>query len=198
MKGFRRLTQQEQRDRAVAFDFDEVYDDHVDQVARWAARLAGPWLDVEDLVQEVFIVVYRQLHAFRGDAKLTTWLYRITEKLVLDRRRTERRRRWLRGLVGLGDDRNDGVTPGDELEQHQATQLVYRLLEGLPDNYRSLIILFELDGHSGEEVAELTGLKLATVWVRLHRAREQLRRRVAALPVEERELVLWSPRRRTS
>ena len=59
-------------------DLDAIYRAHAGTVARWAAKLAGPGNDVEDLVHEVFLVARRRLPEFRGDAKVTTWLYRIT------------------------------------------------------------------------------------------------------------------------
>jgi RNA polymerase sigma-70 factor (ECF subfamily) len=171
-------------------DFAEVYELHVDRVARWVARLAGPRLDAEDLVQEVFVIVHRQLEQFRGEAKLTTWLYRITERLVRDARRTEARRRWLRSWFG-GEDEEAAVPPLplQALEQRQAAQLVYSVLDELPERDRALLIMFELEGLSGETLAELTGMPIATVWVRLHRARARFRARVDALPEEQRRAV---------
>src|ERR1700749_3765924 len=76
-------------------DLDALYRAHVDAVARWAGRLAGPGLDLEDIVQEVFVVVHCRLSEFRGDAALTTWLYEITARVVRDRRRHRRRWRWI-------------------------------------------------------------------------------------------------------
>jgi RNA polymerase sigma-70 factor (ECF subfamily) len=195
MKGLLTFAQQGIRESVPLLDFDDVYQQYVDRVARWAARLRGPDLDVEDLVQEVFIVVHRQLAQFRGDAKLSTWLYRITEKLVLDRRRTERRRRLLRGLFGTLSGQVVERTPGVALEERQSAQLVYRVLDGMGEKYRAVIILFELEGLSGDEVADLLGVPVATVWVRLHRARAQFRERVQALPGEAQAAVASSPLR---
>src|SRR4051812_33481472 len=76
---------------------EQVYRAHVQDVARWAARLGGPRTDVEDVVQEVFLTVQRAMTEFRGDAKVETWLYRITQNVVRHRRRKERWRRWLGG-----------------------------------------------------------------------------------------------------
>jgi RNA polymerase sigma-70 factor (ECF subfamily) len=153
---------------------DALYRAHAGPVARWAARLGGPGYDVEDLVHEVFLVVRRRLPEFRGDAKLSTWLYRITLRVALQNRRKERFRRWFGGARRL--EIEDAIapsrlTPVDDLERRQDTEACYRILDGMPDKYRTVLILFELEELSGEEIAALTGLKLATVWVRLHRAR---------------------------
>jgi RNA polymerase sigma-70 factor (ECF subfamily) len=105
---------------------------------------------------------------------VTTWLYRITERVVRNGRRKERVRRW------LGNTRRAELeqavspvhlTPVERLERQQSRETVHRILDRLADKYRRVLVLFELEGLSGEEIAELTGLKIATVWVHLHRAR---------------------------
>ena len=155
-------------------DLDALYREHAPAVARWVAHLGGPGLDVDDLVHEVFLVAHRRLAEFRGAAKITTWLYRITEKVVSARRRRERVRRWKR-RVWRGDvegaTATSHLTPVEELERQRAREDVYRVLDRLGDKYRRLLILFELEGLSGEQIAALTETKLATVWVRLRRAR---------------------------
>jgi RNA polymerase sigma-70 factor (ECF subfamily) len=153
-------------------DFDAFYQQHVQLVSRWAARLAGPELETEDLVQEVFMVAHRRRDSFRGAAKISTWLFGITQNVVRHRRRKERVRRLLLGAatdVGRLEPRRP--TPVEELERREATKTVYHLLDNLPDKYRDVFILFEIEGLSGAETAALTGLNMVTLRVRLHRAR---------------------------
>jgi RNA polymerase sigma-70 factor (ECF subfamily) len=155
---------------------DEIYRAHAETVARWVGHLGGPSADVDDLVHEVFLVVDRRLTQFRGEAKLTTWLYRITERVVRGRRRNDRIRRWLGRTRSADMERAVAptqLTPIEELERRRAVDTVYRILDRLPDKYREVLILFELEGASGEEIAALTARKLATVWVHLHRGRRQ-------------------------
>jgi RNA polymerase sigma-70 factor (ECF subfamily) len=161
---------------APALTLDGVYRAHAAQVARWAAHMGGPGIDVEDVVHEVFMVVQRRLPEFRGEARLSTWLYRITERVVRDGRRKERVRAWLRRTRRNDVERalTDVLrTPAEQLEREQARASVYVVLDRLPEKYRRVLVLFEMEGLSGEQIAELTGVKLATVWVHLHRAREQ-------------------------
>src|SRR6185436_1837667 len=80
--------------RLPAPEFDVLYREHAGVVARWARHLAGPSIDTEDLVQEIFLVARRRLPEFRGDAKVTTWLYAITVRVVRTARRQDRLRRW--------------------------------------------------------------------------------------------------------
>jgi RNA polymerase sigma-70 factor (ECF subfamily) len=155
-------------------NLEALYRAHAATVARWAAKLAGPGVDVEDLVHEIFLVARRRLPEFRGDAKVTTWLYRITERVALDHRHKDRFRRLFplaRQTEIEGTMSPPHLTPVDELERRQSSEAVYRILDRMPDKYRTVLILFELEELSGEEIAALTGLTLATVWVHLHRAR---------------------------
>jgi RNA polymerase sigma-70 factor (ECF subfamily) len=155
-------------------DLETLYRTHATAVARWAAKLAGPLVDVDDLVHEIFLVVRRRLPEFRGDAKVTTWLYRITERVAQESRRKDRFRRWFSRARHLEIERTTApphLTPLDEVERRQSGATVYRILDRLPAKYRNVLILFELEELSGEEIATLTGLNPATVWVHLHRAR---------------------------
>jgi RNA polymerase sigma-70 factor (ECF subfamily) len=160
-----------------------LYKEHADQVMRWALRLGGPGLDAEDVVHEVFLVVRRRLPEFRGDAKISTWLYRITERVVKEQSRKQRLRRALRGLVGDYADElpPERFGPYESVQRQHAARLVYKALDGLPRNHRTVVVLYELEGHSGEEIAELMGAKLATVWVWLHRGRAKFAERLRAL-----------------
>jgi RNA polymerase sigma-70 factor (ECF subfamily) len=174
---------------AMRPDLEATYRAHADDVAKWARRLGGPELDVEDIVHEVFLVVGRRLSEWRGDAKLTTWLYEITLRVVSDRRR---RWRWLRlggsaraeapevgedALARLSADQPDALSL---LERREASRVLYHLLDGIGEKYRTVIILFELEGRSGEEIAALTRTSLANVWIRLHRGRQKLTKRFLA------------------
>ena len=173
--GLRPETGGEAAARAAEIDLDAVYREHAETVARWVRRLGGPWVDGEDAVHEVFLVAQRQLGEFRGEARVTTWLYRIAERVALHQRRRARLRRW------LGRDRHEEMagatagrprlTPVEELERREQAATVYRVLDRLPDRYRTVLVLFELERASGEEISELTSTRLPTVWVRLHRAR---------------------------
>jgi RNA polymerase sigma-70 factor (ECF subfamily) len=164
----------EQAEGGKAPTLDGLYRDHAAQVARWAAHLAGPRLEVADLVHEIFLVAGRRLPEFRGDSKATTWLYGITERVVLAARRQDRVRRMLDRLRRVDVERSlvpSQPTPIEELDRRHAQETVYRVLDRLPEKYRRVMVLFALEELTGEQIAELTGVKLATVWVHLHRAR---------------------------
>jgi RNA polymerase sigma-70 factor (ECF subfamily) len=166
-------------------DLEGIYRAHADDVATWARRLGGPDLDVEDIVHEVFLVVQRRLPEWRGEAKITTWLYEITLRVVSDRRR--RWWRWpLRATARTGARDELGRIAASEpdalalLERREATRTLYRLLDGIGEKYRTVIVLYELEGKSGDEIATLTHTSLANVWIRLHRGRRKLLERFLA------------------
>jgi RNA polymerase sigma-70 factor (ECF subfamily) len=158
---------------ALPLDIERIYRSHRAAVGRWAARLAGPGLEAEDVVQEVFMIAQRKLGSFRGEASPARWLYGITERVVWHRRRGERWRRWLGGSLdrAAAEVPTNRPTPLEALESRQASVLFYRALEGVSENHRAAFILFELEEMSGEQIAALKGVAVSTVWVWLHRAR---------------------------
>lgn len=155
---------------------DAIYDRYAPQVERWARRLGGPRFDAEDLLHDIFIVVVRRWHEFRGDAKVTTWLFRITQQVVRWRRRNDAIRRLLWDRHGKDACALDisAPTPVDEIERRERHRRLYGALDQLPEKYRTALVLSALEGLSGEEIAELTDTEINAVWVRLHRARAKL------------------------
>jgi RNA polymerase sigma-70 factor, ECF subfamily len=153
---------------------DHLYELHASDVERWVARLAGPRADCEDLIHDVFVVALRRRREFRGEASLRTWLFRITHRVVSARRRRDRLRRFLftRGAAELAP--TPAPTAVDEIERREQHQRLYRALDRLPDTYRTALVLYELEALSGEEVAELLGIEVGALWVRLHRGRAKL------------------------
>lgn len=161
---------------------EDLYRAHAPLVARWAARIGGPSIDVEDVVHDVFLIAGKKLAGFRGDAALTTWLYRITARVVRARRRSA----WFRRILSLGETPEMASTapsPLDRLERRRDEERLYRLLDRLGEKYRTVIILHEIEQLSAPEIAELTGVPPKTIWVQLHRARAKLR---ALIEEEER------------
>ncbi len=161
-------------DTVTPLDFRAIYTGWFHEVSRWVRALGGLDVDLDDLTQDVFLVVRRKLPSFDG-RNLRAWLYRITSYTVSD----WRRRRWFRNLLRRRPLRVDEVAatapgPVEDLERKEAARTLGRLLERLSSSRRTTFILFELEGYSGEEIAALEGIPVATVWTRLHRARADL------------------------
>jgi RNA polymerase sigma-70 factor (ECF subfamily) len=149
----------------------ELYDAHFDFVLRVARRLGTPEGEAEDVVHDVFVVVHKKLDQFEG-GKLTTWLYRITANVVSDRHRKRRVRRAFESLkVWIGGEALE--SPERAAERASATRAVERVLERMHPKKREVFALFELEGLSGDEIAERVGCPVNTVWTRLYHARKQ-------------------------
>lgn len=160
---------------------DAVYRAHAALVSRWIERL-DPQGDTEDLLHDVFVVVQRRLHEFRGDASITTFLYAVTLRVVTGARRKRRLRQVLLSAFSpvLREGQKDQRTPEGALTRDRAATMLYELLDELGERDRTLLILFELEELPGREIAELLGMPERNLWAALHRARERLRRAYVA------------------
>ena len=152
-----------------------IYEQHFDFVWRSARRLGVPDSAVDDVVQEVFIVVHRQLASFEGRSSMKTWLFGILRNLVLRQRRSWARRGREQALeeseVEAGEAGAD-----EQLAESQARQVLHALLAQLDDDKRAVFVLADLEQLSAPEIAEATGLKLNTVYSRLRLARAEMER----------------------
>lgn len=145
--------------------------------------------DAEDLTQEVFVEVYRSIHHFRGDSKISTWLHRIavSKSLELIRSRGRKKRAAeLLSLVGLGKmgiephaDRFDH--PGVALEHKEKAATLHRALQALPEQQRVAFVLHKIEDHSYQETAEIMGISESAVDSLVFRARSNLKKKLAHL-----------------
>lgn len=175
------LAQRETGDPREAPTFDSIYETWFDEVTRWVRALGGADADLDDLVQDVFLVVHRRLPDFDG-SNVAGWLYQIARHRVRDYRRSA----WFRHLVyGRGDlgagVQSTGRGPAENLEHKQRMRLLERVLARLNDDQRAAFVLFEIEGLSGEQIAALQGAPVNTVWARIHKARKKLRLELARL-----------------
>ena len=158
----------------LPLDFHTVYDAWFDQVARWISALGGPRADRDDLVQDVFVVVHRRLPSFDG-RNLAGWLYQIARHRVRDFRRLAWFKHVLRRPQPLPELEKGGASPVESLETKRKAQLLERSLTKLTSAERAALVLFEIEGLSGEEIAKIQSVSLNTVWGRIHHGRVKLR-----------------------
>ena len=141
--------------------------------------------DAEDLTQEVFVKINGALADFRGDSELSTWIYRIATRAALDRLRLcSARRAETLDDMGLFEDRasqEDSWTgeavpsSEDRVIREEMKDCIREIMGRLPDAYRTVMVLCELEGFRDGEAADILGVRLETLKIRLHRARKQLR-----------------------
>jgi len=169
----------------VSFTVEGLFDDYGALVGRWAVRLGGRELEAEDVVQEVFLVVGQRLPSYRPDCRVTTWLYQITQNVVHQQRwRLRWRRLWSFGLAGAAEVASPEPLPVEHVERRESRERIHRILDQMSERSRTVLVLFEWEQLTGEEIAERLDAKVATVWVWLHRARAEFIRRMKALDAE--------------
>ena len=157
----------------------ELYRQYRAEVARNLHRMLGPGRgDLEDVLQEVFIEVFRSIARFRGDAKITTWLYRLCVNVALQRLRKRKRRAEVSG--DSVSERVTDETPERELDNRRRLEAVYRILDELSPKKRVVFILHEIEGREPKEIAGIVGAPVLTVRTRLHYARKEFYARAAS------------------
>lgn len=147
------------------------FEQHASYVRSVLARLTGPGGDPDDLLQEVFLVALRRAAVLQKHPEPRAWLYRVAVNVASAARRKAK----LRRFFGLdhAEDVEDGLTPQDVFEQAESARHVYRALDRLTEKKRTVFVLYELEGLSGEEIALVVQCPLKTVWTRLHHARKE-------------------------
>ncbi len=171
-------------------DFQNIYQTFHPKIKRYLSRLVGE-SESEDLTQEVFFKVNQKLKSFRGEPRtFSTWLYRIATNVALDRLRSPTFQEMARNRSS-----NDSILEGkvatevnvvwtgqkatsveQQLIRKEMNECIRDFIEKLPENYKTVLILSELEGQKNQEIAEILGLSLDTVKIRLHRARAKIKK----------------------
>ena len=158
--------------------FEELVIAYQHRVFGAAFRMLGSAAEAEEVAQEAFLRAHRAIAEFRGEAKLSTWLYAITSRLCLNRLASPDRR-----LTYLGDEvilelRDERPDPTSILERREREAALQRALAELPDDRRIVVVLRDLEGLTYEQIADTLSLELGTVRSRLHRGRTELREKL--------------------
>jgi RNA polymerase sigma-70 factor (ECF subfamily) len=168
-------------------DFEQIYAEFWPKIHRFLMGMVGEY-EAEDLTQEVFFRVNRALNTFRGESELSTWIYRIATNAALDRLRSPSFQRVEQKCVtnpAITDveSENDDVEYRAEknvpLVEHQVdrkamNECILGFVNSLPETYRTVLVLSEFEDLSNNIIADILGVTLDTVKIRLHRAREKL------------------------
>lgn len=162
-----------------------------------AYRMSGSPDDAADLAQEAFIRIWRKLAEFRGDSTFSTWVYRVTVNVCLDRRRQDRRRPTVSldapsdGASGPPERQvaDGGPGPDAALESAELHADIQREIARLPAEYRAALVLRDVEGHAYQEIADILSISLGTVKSRISRGRQLLKERFLALELFSRPAV---------
>ena len=169
--------------------FSELIDDHGDRVFNLCFRMLSNREEAEDLAQEVFITVFKSIDTFRGDSKLSTWIYRIASNLSKNRiKYLARRHDRARAEFDESIDREAAAAaiatpkqarrPDDHVEGQELESIMQQAIAELDEDHRILVVLRDIEELSYEEICEITDLAEGTVKSRLHRARLALRKKM--------------------
>lgn len=164
---------------------EQIFRDHAPRVYNLARRMLGNDADAEDVTQDVLLQVVRKLDTFRGDANLTTWLHRITVNAALAHRRKRATREQREVLDPLEKFTDNGyhahavkpwtATPDNIAQKRETTELIEKAILDLPELYRDVYLLADVEGMQNQEIGDLLGLSLPAVKSRLHRGRLLMR-----------------------
>ncbi len=165
-------------------DFHTIYEAYRFRIIRYLTRLVGP-SEAEDLTQEVFVRISKGLREFRGEANLSTWIYRIATNVATDRLRS-RSFKEARTSTSISQDgrpiEDFDLSTGEkkppiekQVMRGEMSSCVHDFIGSLPENYRAVVTLSDVEELNNQEIAEILGLSLETVKIRLHRGRAKLK-----------------------
>ncbi len=163
-------------------DFSAIYSEYHPKIVRYLSRLIGE-SEAEDAAQEVFVKIGRSLEGFRAESSLSTWIYRIATNTAMDHLRRSSSMRSALPAEEKVSSADEDAGPVDE-KPLLDTQLIRKdmhdcirsVVDELPGDYSTVLVLSEFEGLTNSEIAEVVGISLDTAKIRLHRARTKLRK----------------------
>jgi RNA polymerase sigma-70 factor (ECF subfamily) len=158
--------------------FEELVRTQQHRVYGLALRMLGDAAEAQDVAQEAFLRAHRGLAEFRGDARLSTWLYAIVSRLCLNRLAGSERRLARHGEEALSRLTDDQPGPDQALERGELEEALHRAIGELPEERRVVVVLRDVEGLAYEEIAEILEVPVGTVRSRLHRARLDLKEKM--------------------
>jgi RNA polymerase sigma-70 factor (ECF subfamily) len=176
-------------DRARSGDaraVDEILARHEKQVFRFGLRMCGNEDDARDVLQETLLAAFRNLHGFRGDAQLSTWLFQIARSYC-----TKSRRRGIaepathEPLESAAEAAASGLAPDAQAHARQVSAILQSAIASLGQQQREALVLRDVEGLSAEEAASVIGIEVGALKSRLHRARVELRQQLASMLADD-------------
>jgi len=165
------------------FNFENIFLKYKPQIHRYLSRLIG-FDEAEDLTQEVFVKVNKALPNFNGRSKLSTWIYRIATNTAIDKVRSSSFKQandFIPEEELIAEDKTVGndrkvLSMDQQLIEKEMNECIRYFIYHLPENYRTVLVLSELECMKNRELAEILDITLDTVKIRLHRARARLKK----------------------
>jgi len=167
--------------------FAELVELYKDKIYHLGYRMLGNRQEAEDIVQETFMRLYSNLHRYDENQKFSTWIFRIATNLCIDRLRKRKLTYSLDAEVndGEGNDyyammSSDEDTPEKQVIVSETQRQIRKVIDNMPDKYKSIIVLRYLQDLSLQEISDVLDMPITTIKTRLHRGREYLRKKLEA------------------
>ncbi|MCA9523036.1 MAG: RNA polymerase sigma factor [Myxococcales bacterium] len=160
--------------------FRRLYNEYKHKIVGIVRNVIGPTADLDDVVQTVFVEIYKSIRHYKGDSKLSTWIYRLSVNVALQHIRRAKRRRWF--ILTSDTEVLERTLPVDiigQVEGRQMLQKIYELLDTIKPKKRTVYILHELQGMDVDEISEVVGVPTNTVKSRLFHARKEMLAKLA-------------------
>ncbi|MFC1852929.1 RNA polymerase sigma factor [candidate division CSSED10-310 bacterium] len=169
--------------------FSEIVSRYENLIYQYTLRMCGNQPDAEDILQETFLNAFRAIDRFRGDSKLATWLYRIANNSCLMKKRKSKfapeKELSLSDIISEPGSRNyqyleaSNASPMSKLLDVELKEKLQQIILDLPKKHRQSFVLADIQGFSGQEIADILGVSIPTVKSRLHRARLFVRQKLS-------------------
>jgi RNA polymerase sigma-70 factor, ECF subfamily len=170
---------------ASSLDVSRVHSEHADFVWLTLQRMGVRDADIEDLLQEVFVVVHRRLRTYDGSARMTTWLFGICLRVAAAYRRRAYFRRERPTAEVPERPTDEETSPEARAQVRQARERLLAVIDSMELEERALFVMFELDEVPCEQIAEMLGVPIGTVYSRLHAARRSFQKALTRLAARE-------------
>lgn len=174
--------------------FKQMVTSWQDLVYNTSLGLVQNEMDAEDVTQEVFVKAWESIEGFKGESKLSTWLYRITVTKSLDFLRSKKRKKrfaYIQSLFGLNDeliiDPADFLHPGVKIEKKELSVALFKAISQLPEQQKAAFVLSRVEGLNHKEVSEVIGTTVPAVESLLQRAKLNLRKNLGEVYRKEKE-----------
>ena len=174
-------------------NYDKIVDSYKNRVFGMAYKFTNDYDETQDLAQEVFLKIYRQIKNFRGDSKLSTWIYRISVNTCLDWKKKKMRIKSINFSNMVNEEnkdqtidiKDDSPLPDEIILQDEDQRIVHDLIYELSDKYKTVLIMYHFNEMSYEDIAKALNVPQRTVETRLYRARRMLKDKISKISAQE-------------